>query len=113
MLASKIKRIVVVGTSAGGLDALTRLISPLPNDFPAPIFIVQHMAPDTKGDVLVDVLNSSGKLPCKHAINGEKIQAGHIYIAPSDHHMLISKGKIIIFKGARENRSRPSIDPMF
>jgi two-component system chemotaxis response regulator CheB len=113
MAVPKIKKLIVVGTSAGGLDALTRLISPLPKNFPAPIFIVQHMAPDTRGDILVDALQSCGNLPCKHPISGEKIRPGHVYIAPTDHHMLIVKGKIIISKGARENRSRPGIDPLF
>lgn len=107
------KRLIVVGTSAGGLDALTRLIVPLPKDFPAPIFVVQHMAADTSGGVLVQQLNKHGKLVCKHAEDGEKFVPGRIYVAPPDHHMLITKGKIIISKGARENRSRPAIDPLF
>jgi two-component system, chemotaxis family, protein-glutamate methylesterase/glutaminase len=49
----------------------------------------------------------------KHPHDGEKFQAGRIYVAPPDHHMLVSKGRIIVSKGARENRSRPAVDPLF
>jgi two-component system chemotaxis response regulator CheB len=109
----KNKRIVVVGTSAGGLDALKKLIGSLPKDFPAPIFIVQHMAADSTGEILIRILNMHGKLKCKHPHDGEKFQGGSVYVAQPDHHMLVTKGKIIISKGARENRSRPAIDPLF
>lgn len=109
----KTTRMIVVGTSAGGLDALTRLIAPLPKNFPAPVFVVQHMAADTSGEVLVQTLNKHGRLECKHPKDGEKFQPGRVYVAPPDHHMLIAKGNIIISKGARENRSRPAIDPLF
>jgi two-component system, chemotaxis family, protein-glutamate methylesterase/glutaminase len=105
--------IIVVGTSAGGMDALSRLVPQLPADFPAAILIVQHMAADATGDMLVKTLAEKGKLPCKHPQDGDKIAPGHIYIAPSDHHMLVEKGVILVTKGARENRSRPSIDPLF
>ncbi|MDP1588572.1 MAG: chemotaxis protein CheB, partial [Prosthecobacter sp.] len=109
----KPKRLVVIGTSAGGLDALTRLIATLPADFPAPLFVVQHMAASNTGEVLVRALKNAGELNCKEPRNGEIFSAGNIYIAPPDHHMLIAKGRIIISKGARENRSRPAIDPLF
>jgi two-component system, chemotaxis family, protein-glutamate methylesterase/glutaminase len=106
-------KIIVVGTSAGGMDALNRLVPQFPLDMPAAIFIVQHMAADTTGDMLVKSLTEKGKLVCKHAEDGEKIKPGCIYIAPSDHHMLVEKGLIRVTKGARENRSRPAIDPLF
>lgn len=105
--------IVVVGTSAGGMDALGRLVGQLPSDFPSAIFIVQHMAPDATGDMLVKTLAEKGDLPCAHPQDGEEIKAGQIYVAPSNHHMLVEKGVILVTKGARENRSRPSIDPLF
>ncbi|SEL07720.1 two-component system, chemotaxis family, response regulator CheB [Ectothiorhodospira marina] len=59
------------------------------------------------------VLNASGGLTCVHAHDQQPFERGHIYLAPSDQHMLIVKGKILITKGARENRSRPAIDPLF
>jgi two-component system chemotaxis response regulator CheB len=106
-------RIIVVGASAGGLEALTALIAPLPKDFPAPVFIVQHLAADTTGQVLVETLQKSGKLNCKHPRHGERFVPGQIYVAIPDHHMLVTKDRIIVSKGARENRSRPGIDPLF
>ncbi|KFE66549.1 chemotaxis protein CheB [Hyalangium minutum] len=104
---------VVVGVSSGGMDALTRLVAQLPESFPAPMFVVQHMSADTTGDALVHAINKHGKLVCTHAQDGEKFVGGHIYLAPSDHHLMIGKGKILVTKGARENRSRPAIDPLF
>jgi two-component system, chemotaxis family, protein-glutamate methylesterase/glutaminase len=109
----KTNQVIVVGTSAGGMDALLKLIAPLRKDFPAPLFVVQHRAPDTAGDVLVRALQKRARLTCKQPRDGEKFQPGHLYLAPSDHHMLLIKGKIVISKGARENRSRPAIDPLF
>jgi two-component system chemotaxis response regulator CheB len=110
----KIDQIVVVGTSAGGLNALTRLITQLPEDFPAPVLIVMHISADASGDVLLNALNQHGKLKCKHATNNKQVKPGYAYLAPSDHHLMINEdGKMMVSKGAQENRSRPGIDPLF
>jgi two-component system chemotaxis response regulator CheB len=110
----KTGRIVVVGTSAGGLNALITFVQQLPEDFPAPVLIVMHISADATGDVLLSALNKNGKLNCKHAIQGEAVKAGQVYLAPSDHHLMIGKqGKLLVTKGAQENRSRPGIDPLF
>lgn len=105
--------LIVVGASAGGMDALKKLVAQLSEDFPAPVFIVNHMSADTTGDALVRVLNASSSLSCAHAKDDQIFKSGHIYLAPSDHHMLIVKDRILVTKGARENRSRPAIDPLF
>ena len=105
--------LIVIGTSAGGMQALKALVAQFPADLPAPVFIVSHMSPDTTGDVLVRVLDKAGPLPCRQATEGESFQPGQIYLAPSDRHMLIDGRNILITKGARENRSRPAIDPLF
>ncbi len=105
--------LIVIGASAGGMAALKKLVAQLPKDFPAPVFIVNHMSADTTGEALVRGLNESGSLPCVHAHDKQPFKSGHIYLAPSDQHMLIAKGKILVTKGARENRSRPAIDPLF
>ena len=104
---------VVIGSSAGGMAALKELVAQFQEGFPAPVFIVNHMSADTTGEALVRVLDESGSLPCVHAQNDQTFKNGTIYLAPSDHHMLIVKDKILITKGARENRSRPAIDPLF
>ena len=105
--------IIVIGASAGALDALTRLTAQLPGDFPAAFFIVYHIQADTSGTPLIQAMSRSGSLACTEAHDGEAFEPGHIYVAPPDHHLLIVKGKMRVTKGARENRSRPGIDPLF
>ena len=104
---------MVIGTSAGGMAALRELIAQLPASFHAPVFIVQHMAADADAKVLANVLDDSGPLTCTVAVNGQRFKAGHIYVAPADNHLLLRKAAMIVTKGARENRYRPAIDPLF
>lgn len=107
-------RIVVIGASAGGLDALRRLVAQLPADLPAAVFVVRHMAADASGEALLQALDEAGAMPCARARHRQRFKAGHVYLAPADHHMLVAKGaRILVTKGARENRSRPGIDPLF
>lgn len=113
MAATSDHMLIVVGASAGGMQALKKLVAQLASVLPAPVFIVTHMSPDTTGEALVRALDEAGPLPCQHAAHGERFMPGTIYVAPSDRHMLIDEGRILITKGARENRSRPAIDPLF
>ncbi|MEJ7603838.1 MAG: chemotaxis protein CheB [Kofleriaceae bacterium] len=106
-------RVIVVGTSAGGMDALKHLVPQLPRELPAPIFVVQHMSARAHAEVLAGTLQEAGGLRCKVAVNGERFTPGCIYVAPADNHMMIDKKTIMITKGARENRYRPAIDPLF
>lgn len=78
----------VIGASAAGLDALTRLVAQLPADFPAPIFVVNHMAADANSEVVARSISGGGPLPCTLAQDGHAFEGGHIYIAPADHHLL-------------------------
>jgi len=112
-MAAGTHNIVVIGTSAGGLEALDTLVSQLPTDLPTPIFIVQHMAPENTGIALIHRLGRHKAFHCSLATNGEEFQAGRIYIGPADHHLLIKKDHVLVTKGARENRYRPGIDPLF
>jgi two-component system, chemotaxis family, protein-glutamate methylesterase/glutaminase len=105
--------IIVIGTSAGGLEALETLINQLPQGLPAPIFVVQHLAPESDGSALLLKLGASKAFRCKLAEDGEAFQPGTIYIAPPDKHMLVRKETLAVVRGARENRYRPSIDPLF
>ncbi|MEX2349535.1 MAG: chemotaxis protein CheB [Flavobacteriaceae bacterium] len=110
----KISKVVVIGTSAGGLDALKKLISQLHNDFPLPILVVRHISPDATGNVLLDELNKLNTVKCEQAKSGNNLKAGYLYLAPSDHHLMIGEDlKLLVTKGARENRYRPAIDPLF
>jgi two-component system chemotaxis response regulator CheB len=105
--------IIVIGTSAGGSEALTRLIGLLPPTLPAAIFIVQHMPAEGTGDVLVQRLRQANRFPCTLAKDQEQFRRGHVYIAPPDYHLLLKARHLLIAKGARENRYRPAIDPLF
>jgi two-component system chemotaxis response regulator CheB len=107
------KAVVVIGTSAGGLNALRELMIALPDNFPAPIFIVQHLSPVASGAILVSALQEVTPLPCRLAKDQEPIRNGHILVAPPDHHLLLKDGHVLVTKGARENRSRPAIDTLF
>ncbi|WP_022826304.1 chemotaxis protein CheB [Hymenobacter norwichensis] len=104
--------IIVIGASAGGVTALLALVETLPADFPAPIFIVQHIGADSKS-VLPEVLGRVTPLTVKHAVDGEAFAAGTIYVAPPDHHMLLEDEKVLVKRGPKENRFRPSIDALF
>jgi two-component system chemotaxis response regulator CheB len=111
---SPTSRAVVIGTSAGGLDVLTKLLSQLESNFPAPVLVVQHISAEATGDVLLETLNRLGTLKCEHAKTGTKLKPGHLYLAPPDHHLMLDGDtKILITKGAQENRFRPAIDPLF
>jgi len=107
-------RVIVIGASAGGLNALTELVKQLPVDFPVPILVVLHLSADASGNFLLQALSDAGNLECVHARHGERPMAGMIYLAPSDHHLMIGDaGEMLVTKGAQENRSRPAIDPLF
>lgn len=105
--------IIVVGTSAGGVEALTGFVRSIPNELKASIFIVLHLPALAKSN-LPPILSRAGTWPAVHATNGEKIEKRKIYIAPPDHHLILGKGgRITVSKGPRENRFRPSIDALF
>ena len=106
------KRIVVIGASAGGIEALRGLVGGLPDFFPAPVCIVMHLAPRSPS-VLHEILNRSGRLPVAQARNGSRLQPGHIYVAPPDCHLLLEPGVLRVTKDPKENRFRPAIDPLF
>ena len=104
--------IIVVGASAGGVEALMELARGLSADLPAAVFVVLHLPPHTSS-ALPHILTRVGQLPALHPQNGEPIHPGKIYVAPSDHHMLIRDGHIELTRGPRENGHRPAIDPLF
>lgn len=112
-MAGKGHRIIVIGTSAGGLDALDNLFSQFSASLPAAIFVVQHMAPENTGIALLQRLNRHKAFACKLASDGERFKMGTIYIAPPDYHLLVKQRTVLVTKGARENRYRPSVDPLF
>jgi two-component system chemotaxis response regulator CheB len=103
---------VVIGASAGGVESLREVASGIPADFPGAVFVVLHIPP-YQPSALPDILARSGPLPASHPEDGDAIQAGRIYVAPPDHHLLVEAGKIAVKRGPKENRFRPSIDALF
>jgi two-component system chemotaxis response regulator CheB len=107
-----VSRIVVVGASSGGIEALTRLAASLPSAFPAALCVVQHSSAQSPG-VLDGILDRAGHLPAHPVRGGERPQPGHIYVAPPDRHLVLEPNRLRLTKGPRENRFRPAVDPLF
>jgi len=104
--------VIVVGASAGGVEALVTLAGSMPANLPAALFLVLHI-PAESPSLLPDILNRSGPLRASHPADGEAIQYGRIYIAPPDQHLLVEEGIVRVIRGPKENRHRPAIDPLF
>ena len=106
------KEIIVVGASAGGVNALKVLVSDFPADLPAAVFITLHLFERTES-VLPDILNHVSRLPVHNVSDRALIQPGHIYVAPPDYHLLLSPGWVSLGHGPKENLQRPCINVMF
>ena len=104
--------IVVMGASAGGVEALRRVVSVLPADLEASVFIVLHTLA-TAESLLPHVLSRVGALPALAAEDRALIEAGKIYVAPPDRHLLFHNSEMRVVRGPKENRHRPSIDVLF
>src|SRR2546423_15669307 len=99
------RELVVVGASAGGVEALREMVAGLPADLPAAVLVVLHVAPDARS-ALPYILRRAGKVPVEHAVHGERIRAGHVYVAPPNQHLLVRDGVLTLGVGPRENGHR-------
>lgn len=104
--------IIVIGASMGGVEALSSLVAQLPGDLPAAVLVVLHLAPQQKS-VLPQILSRQGTLPASHPKDGEPLKPGHIYVAPSDRHLVVEPGQVRLVKGPLENGHRPAVDTLF
>jgi two-component system, chemotaxis family, protein-glutamate methylesterase/glutaminase len=105
-------RVVVVGASAGGVEATTSLVRALPADLDPPVLVVVHM-PRGGSSRLAEIVGRAGPLPATQARDGERLRGGHVYVAPPDLHLTVSAGRIHVLDGPLENRFRPAIDQLF
>src|SRR5215469_2256273 len=106
--------IIVVGASAGGLEALQTIAAGLPPDLPAGVFVVLHIGEGINGhSVLPEILANSGRLPAHHVVDGEEIRHGHLYVAAPNRHLIIEPGRLRSVDGPKENMTRPAINPLF
>jgi len=108
-----VKNIITIGASAGGLSAVATLLSTIPKDIDAAIFIVIHLGKSAIIETVLTLLNKNAGLKVQIPKNGTPIESGNVYLAPVDEHMVIEAGQISIFRGPTENHWRPSIDVLF
>ena len=104
--------LVVIGTSAGGVEAIRKLAAHLPAKLEAALFLVIHIPADGPA-LMADILNYCGPLHASYPEDGEAFEHGRIYIAPPDHHLLLEGERVRVVRGPKENRHRPAIDPLF
>lgn len=105
--------IVVIGASAGGQEALCQLVATLPQDLNAAFFTVLHISKNGLENFLAARLQKCTTLHCTSAVDDAAIEKGHLYVAPADHHLILTPGIMHLRKGPVENRWRPSIDVLF
>ena len=104
--------LIVIGTSAGGVEALQVIARGLPGDLPAAVLIVMHSSADGPY-LLPDILRKVAALEVAQTVDAATIEHGRVYVAPPDHHLLVEGTRIHLSRGPKENRSRPAIDPLF
>jgi two-component system, chemotaxis family, protein-glutamate methylesterase/glutaminase len=104
--------VVVIGASAGGVEALISLVEALPADLPAAVFVVLHVA-SSATSVLGDILDRAGPLPAAQARDGDAVVPGRVLVAPPDRHLILSPAGVLLDPGPKENGHRPAVDPLF
>ena len=104
--------IIVIGASAGGVQALSTLVADLSPNLPAAVFIVLHVSANAPS-LLPVILARECSLDVAQVSDGEPIQRGRVYVAPPDQHLIIEDGHARLVHGPKENLHRPSIDTLF
>ena len=107
-----LRDLVVIGASAGGVEALRSLVSGLPADLPAGVLIVLHLPPGGTS-ALAGILGAACPLPTTVAEHGAEIEPGHVYVAPPDHHLLVDGRHMRLSAEPPENGHRPAVDALF
>ena len=100
-----------LGASAGGVEALAELVAHLPPRLPAAVLVTLHVSP-AGTSVLDHILDRIGPLRAANAIDGQRLIAGRIYVAPADRHLGVGRGVVHTWPGPKEHGHRPAIDPL-
>src|SRR5689334_1830377 len=105
--------IILIGGSSGAIEALQQILKALPEELHVSLFVVIHTTADGPG-LLPRVLSRAGVMTAVHAVDGGSIVPGYVYVAPPDRHLILGPNdNMYVFRGARENGSRPAVDPLF
>jgi hypothetical protein len=104
--------LVVMGGSAGGVEALTTVAAGLPADLGAAVGVVLHLRAGAESR-LAEILSRAGPLPATQAVDGERLERGCVYVAPPDRHLLVQDSHCVVARGPQENGLRPSVDVLF
>jgi len=111
-VSSQARDIVVIGASAGGLEAIKVLVTALPSTFSGSVFIVIHLAAGAQSTA-AKILDRASDIEVTAPADNTPIVPGRVYVSSPDRHMLLESGRIRIVRGPKENRHRPAIDPLF
>ncbi len=103
---------MVIGGSAGGLEALSAVLAGLPGDLPAAVLVVLHM-PAGANSALAAIVSRCGPLPAVPASSGEPLRPGRVHVAVPDRHLLVRDGTTLLSRAPKQNRARPAIDALF
>lgn len=106
------ERVIVIGASGDGIEAIATILRGLPASFAAPVLVAQHVGRTSAGH-LPAILRRAGRLPAIHPHDGQAVVPGVVYVAPPDHHMLVSDGIIRLNRGPEVNHARPAVDVLF
>ncbi len=113
MVKNKKYKIILIGASAGGVQALRKIIPELPNACPVPVIVVQHLHPQ-QDEFHVDFLDQMSKVKVEEALDKTPIETGHVYFAPPNYHLLVENDKSLgLTVENRVSHSIPSIDVLF
>jgi two-component system, chemotaxis family, protein-glutamate methylesterase/glutaminase len=108
----RVRGVVVVGASAGGVEALRNMAAHLPTDLPYPLLVVLHV-PAGAPSVLAQILDRAGPMPAVTAENSAHLEAGQIYVGVPDRHLLVYDHRALLTRGPTENAYRPAINALF
>lgn len=106
------RNIIAIGASAGGFEAIQKVVSGFQPGLGAAVFVTQHLSERSEG-ILPEILNRIGCLPAMHPWEETRIEMGRIYVAPPDYHLLLTPDTVYLGHGPKENLQRPCINTMF